>query len=382
MTMQKTEKNEKYLLNKILDEMLEVVSNSKDEIFEIGEQSRKEYQEVELELQLVKEKVIKIIDEGDKLERRVKQSRIRLSEVSKNFKSYSEQEVKQVYDETHKLQSELLILREKEEQLKIRRNELERRLINLSETVERAENLIGKISVVLNYLTDDLKGVYETLESAREKEEFGLRIIDAQEEERRRLSREIHDGPAQSLANVMLRSELIERTFRERGIEEAIREVKEVKNMVRSALYEVRRIIYDLRPMALDDLGLVPTLQKYLKTIQEYSNIEIKFVVIGEEKRLPSKYETALFRLVQEAVQNAVKHSQASLIQVNFELRYQNVNIIVVDNGIGFVKEQKEKSSFGLIGMKERIDILGGTLDIHSELNKGTKVMIKIPLLK
>src|SRR5690606_13159989 len=251
MTMQKTEKNEKYLLNKILDEMLEVVSNSKDEIFEIGEQSRKEYQEVELELQLVKEKVIQIIDEGDKLERRVKQSRIRLSEVSKNFKNYSEQEVKQVYDETHKLQSELLILREKEEQLKVRRNELERRLINLSETVERAENLIGKISVVLNYLTDDLKGVYETLESAREKEEFGLRIIDAQEEERRRLSREIHDGPAQSLANVMLRSELIERTFRERGIEDAIREVKEVKNMVRSALYEVRRIIYDLRPMAL-----------------------------------------------------------------------------------------------------------------------------------
>ncbi|WP_102026676.1 sensor histidine kinase [Salirhabdus sp. Marseille-P4669] len=372
---------ERKMLNKILEDMLAVVSNSKDEVFEIGEQSRKEYEEVELELQLVKEKVVQIIEEGDRLERRVKQFRIRLSEVSKNFKNYSEEEVKNVYNETHMLQSELLVLREKEDQLRSRRNELERRLLSLSETVERAENLIGKISVVLTYLTDDLKGVYDTLESAREKEEFGLKIIDAQEEERRKLSREIHDGPAQSLANVMLRSELIERTFRERGIEEAIQEVRSVKQMVKSALFEVRRIIYDLRPMALDDIGVIPTLRRYLKTVEEYSKNEIKFVAIGEERRLDPKYETALFRLVQEAVQNAVKHANATLIQVNFELTPRCVNIIVVDNGVGFNTDEKTRSSFGLIGMKERVEILNGELEISSKEKEGTKIAIKVPLL-
>jgi two-component system, NarL family, sensor histidine kinase DegS len=379
VTIQKTGK---FYLNKILDEMLKVVSNSKDEIFEIGEQSRKEYEEVSLELQIVKEKVIETIKKGDELERRVRKYRIKLSEVSKNFSLYSEQEVKQVYDDTHRLQSELLLIREKEEQLKKRRTELERRLLSLSETVERAENLLAKISVVLSYLTDDLKDVYDTLENAKAKEEFGLKIIDAQEEERRRLSREIHDGPAQSLANVMLRSELIERTFHQRGVEEAIKEVRKVKEMVREALYEVRRIIYDLRPMALDDLGVIPTLKKYLKNVEEHSKNEIKFVALGDEKRLDPKYEIALFRLIQEAVQNAVKHANAKTIQVNLEVTNQFINIIVADDGVGFDLKEKSNSSFGLIGMKERVDILGGTFEISSEINKGTKIVIKVPLLE
>ena len=110
------------------------------------------------------------------------------------------------------------------------------------------------------------------LEDAKQKQDFGLKIIEAQEEERKRLSREIHDGPAQMMANVMLRSDLVEKIYRERGIDEALGEIVNMKKMVRDALYEVRHIIYDLRPMALDDLGLVPTLKKYLKTTEEYFN--------------------------------------------------------------------------------------------------------------
>ncbi|GAA0484914.1 two-component sensor histidine kinase DegS [Salinibacillus aidingensis] len=377
MTSSKVESN---ALNKVLEDMVSVVTNSKDEIFEIGEQSRKEYEQVEKELEQVKADAVNVIDEGDELEKQVKKARVRLSEVSKNFHQYPEAEVKEVYDETHKLQSELFVLREKEEQLKTRRSELEQRLISISNTVERAENLLGKISVVLNYLTDDLQDVYDTIETAKEKETFGLKIIDAQEEERRRLSREIHDGPAQLLANVMLRSDLIERTFRERGLEEAIKEVQQVRQFVRTALYEVRRIIYDLRPMALDDLGLYPTLNKYLDSVSEHSGIHIKFTSRGQEQRLASKYEIAFFRLVQEAVQNAVKHSEASLIQVHMEMKIDKVNILIADNGKGFDLEEKEKSSFGLIGMRERIEMLGGTLQINTEPQKGTKIIIQVPL--
>ncbi|RDY71542.1 histidine kinase [Halobacillus trueperi] len=368
-------------LDHIIDEMVDTVTNSKDEIFQIGEESRNEFEKLNSELADTKKQVISLIDEGDKLEQKVRFSRVRLSEVSKQFQTYSEEEIRKVYEQTHGLQMELSMKREKEKQLRERRDDLERRLRNLEETIGRAEALGGKISIVLNYLTEDFKHVSEALEDAKEKQEFGLQIIEAQEEERRRLSREIHDGPAQMLANVMLRSDLVDRTYRERGVEEAMQEVKSVRALVRSALYEVRRIIYDLRPMALDDLGLIPTLKKYLATIEDYNNsIHISFASFGKERRLDTKYEVALFRLVQEAVQNAVKHAEPKEIKVKVELKSNAVMIVVKDDGKGFDTTQKKEKSFGLVGMRERVDMLDGELNIDSSLGEGTIVTIHLPI--
>ncbi|MGR9048789.1 sensor histidine kinase [Halobacillus faecis] len=368
-------------LDHIIDEMVDTVTNSKDEIFQIGEESRNEFEKLNSELADTKKQVISLIDEGDKLEQKVRFSRVRLSEVSKQFQTYSEEEIRKVYEQTHGLQMELSMKREKEKQLRERRDDLERRLRNLEETIGRAEALGGKISIVLNYLTEDFKHVSDALEDAKEKQEFGLQIIEAQEEERRRLSREIHDGPAQMLANVMLRSDLVDRTYRERGVEEAMQEVKSVRALVRSALYEVRRIIYDLRPMALDDLGLIPTLKKYLATIEDYNkSIHISFASFGKERRLDTKYEVALFRLVQEAVQNAVKHADPKEIKVKVELKSNAVMIVVKDDGKGFDTTQKKEKSFGLVGMRERVDMLDGELNIDSSVGEGTIVTIHLPI--
>ena len=158
-------------------------------------------------------------------------------------------------------------------------------MLSLQDVIERSETLVSQITVVLNYLNQDLRQVGVLLEDAQAKQDFGLRIIEAQEEERKRVSREIHDGPAQMLANVMMRSELIERIFRDRGTEEGFKEIRSLRQNVRNALYEVRRIIYDLRPMALDDLGLIPTLRKYLNTIEEYDGkTKITFQCLGIQK--------------------------------------------------------------------------------------------------
>ncbi|MED3564447.1 sensor histidine kinase, partial [Bacillus xiapuensis] len=235
-----------------------------------------------------------------------------------------------------------------------------------------------QISVVMNYLMSEM-GV--ALEDAKAKQDFGLKIIEAQEEERKRLSREIHDGPAQMLANVIMRSDLIDRVYRESGPDEAISEIYSFKKMVRSALYEVRRIIYDLRPMALDDLGLVPTLRKYLLTIEEYHNhSKIDFVNIGLEHRLPAKYEVALFRMIQESVQNALKHANACEIKVKLEMTKTAITVQIKDNGVGFDTTQKKPESFGIIGMNERVDLLDGELMIESKIGKGTTVTIHVPL--
>ncbi|QXE00973.1 sensor histidine kinase [Terribacillus sp. DMT04] len=367
-------------LDSIISEMVEAVENSKDEIFYIGEESRIEYEQLLADLQLTKEKVADIIKVGDQLEQKVRYSKMRLSDVSRDFDRYSEEEIREVYEQTHKLQSELRMSREKEKFLRERRDEMHRRLQSLELKMKRAEGLVGKISVVLNYLNDDFKQVSQLIHDAKEKQEFGLKIIEAQEEERRRLSREMHDGPAQMLANILLRSELVDRTFRERSTEEALLEIQNMRKMVRSSLYEVRRIIYDLRPMALDDLGLLPTIKKYLNNIEEFNNIHIEFTALKADKRLDPKYEVALFRLTQEAVQNAVKHAEPTTIKVRLEVMQELVVISIIDDGRGFDITQKKENSFGIIGMRERVEMLDGSINFYTEVGKGTRVLIKVPL--
>lgn len=366
-------------LDHVINEMVEVVENSKDEIFNISEEARREHEHLVQELRQTKEEVVKHIDNGDRLEERVRFSRQRLAEVSKNFERYSEKDIREVYENTHLMQTNLAMLRQEEKVLRAKRDELERRLIGLSHTIERAEGLAGKISVVLNYLQDDFRQVNEMIESAKQKQAFGLKIIEAQEDERRKISREIHDGPAQMLANILLRSELVERTIKEGTMDEAIAEIRSVRQMVRSSLYEVRRIIYDLRPMALDDLGLVPTIKKYVASISEFNNITVNFATIGEEKRLNPKYEVAFFRLMQESIQNAIKHSDAKEITVKLEIRRDSLTMVIRDNGKGFDPAAKKDKSFGLIGMRERVEMLEGELNINSIIGKGTVITIKVP---
>jgi two-component system sensor histidine kinase DegS len=368
-------------LDFILGKMIDTVGNSKDEIFRIGEQCRKDYDSLTDELKEVKGLVIQVIDEGDKLEVNTRFARKRLSEVSKHFNDYTEAEVREAYEKAHQLQMDLTMNRQMEKSLRDRRDDIERRLLGLTETIERAEHLVSQITVVMNYLMSDLKQVGEALEDAQLKQDFGLKIIEAQEEERKRLSREIHDGPAQMMANVMMRSDLIEKIYKERGADEAITEIRSVKKMVRNALYEVRRIIYDLRPMALDDLGLVPTLKKYLQTIEEYhKETNIYFTSIGENRRLPTKYEVALFRLVQESVTNALKHATAREIQVKIELSKANITVVIKDDGKGFDVGEKNPESFGIIGMRERVELLEGEMSIDSKLGRGTIVLIQVPI--
>ncbi len=368
-------------LDNIVEQMINTVDRSKHEIFQIGEQCRHDHDNILKELEIIKAEVNKVIDEGDQLDVQARISRQRLSTISLHFNDYSEEQVRTAYEQAHDLQSKLMMTRQLEKQLRERRDDLERRLLILQETIERAETLVSQISIVSNYLVSDIKEMGEALEDAKMKQDFGLRIIEAQEEERKRLSREIHDGPAQLLASVLIRSDLAEKMHKEEGPERSLEEIRSLKEMIRTTLYEVRRIIYDLRPMALDDLGLIPTLTKYLATVEEYhKTTNIEFVYFGKDTRLPQKYEVALFRLIQEAVHNALKHAQPRTIQVKVEIQSEYVYVIVKDDGIGFDVNMKKSGSYGMMGMRERVEILDGLLSIHSKKGAGTIVSIKIPV--
>lgn len=367
-------------LDVIFNRMLETITNSKDDIFIISEQSRRSFEDMQNELEMIRTEINLLINDSDSLEKLWQVSRQRLVIVSKHFNDQTEEQVRVAYESTSKLQVDLMLCREREVQLRTKRDDLERRMKALYDTIERADQIVNQVNVVINYLTNDLRNVGAALEQAKVKQDFGIRIIEAQEEERKRLSREIHDGPAQMMANVLMRSNLITRIYQEKGADAAFSEISDLKINVRNALSEVRRIIYDLRPMALDDLGIVPTLKKYLSTVMEYNpSAEIQFISYNNEQRISSNYEVSIFRLIQECVNNAIKHGNPRLINVKIEWLRNHINILVKDDGKGFEEGNVKENSFGLIGMRERIDLLSGSMEINSVLGSGTTIKFKIP---
>lgn len=367
----------------IFNAMLDGMEQAKQDIFVISEESRQSYEEMKNELEDVRVEISTIIEAGDLLEEKTRSARRRLAEVSQFFSSFTESEVRQVYEQANDLQVELSVNRNEEKKCRQRRDKLQRRLQILLQTIERAESLVNQINVASSYLVSDYENVDEAIDKNKTFQDYSLRIIEVQEEERKRLSREIHDGPAQMMANVLLRSDLIERTYREKGPEPAFQEITSLKEMVRQALTEVRRIIYDLRPMTLDDLGLVPTLKKYMDTIEEYNKgVGLKFLSSGKEERLPNNYETTIFRLVQEGISNAIRHGKSNDITVEMKWLKNQVQIMVTDNGIGFDQGIVKNQSFGLTGMRERIELVEGNLIINSSPGNGTMLMFHIPFKK
>ncbi|MBD3920812.1 sensor histidine kinase [Paenibacillus sp. PR3] len=372
-------------INRIISNAINVMEDSKVQIFEICESARQELQMLELELNTVIQETSEIIKKADELERQYRLARIRLTEVSRDFVKYNEHDIKAAYEKATQIQIEKIMVAEKEQHLKARRDELQKRVKNVDLSIERAQTIHSQINVVLEYLSGDLNHVTRILESAKNRQLIGLKIILAQEEERKRMARDIHDGPAQSLANLVLRMEIAERMIVKQEFQMVQHELIDLKAQVRSGLEEIRKIIFNLRPMALDDLGLVPTLRKYVQDFEEKTRIRTTFETVGREIRLPSAMEAGIYRLVQEAFTNVMKHANATYVSLEMTYQAQLVKFIVSDNGIGFQAEHQEPIStngahFGLIGMRERVELLEGRMDIESIKNQGTKIIIQVPI--
>lgn len=369
------------VLDKIVKQTISAVEKGKAQIFEIYEAARTEMENVKKDLERVKQETNEIIDRVDDLERRQRSTRLRLAEVHRNFKIFSENDMRQAYEDAENVRVELEVAREQERNLRRQRDDLELRLRNLKDTLQRAEGLVSQVGAALGFLGDHMETVVTQLESVQQRQEFAAKIIRAQEEERRRVAREIHDGPAQAMANVVFRAEVCERLL-ESDITRAREELRDLQDQIRYVLKETRKIIFGLRPMTLDDLGLVPTLRRVLDTMRERAGIFPEIKVTGEEKRLSSHLEVGIFRTVQEALNNVEKHAKAKTVWVRIDYHQANVTAIVEDDGRGFDPnaDRGGTESFGIMGMQERVALLDGELTIKSRPGKGTKVQIKVPV--
>lgn len=204
-------------------------------------------------------------------------------------------------------------------------------------------------------------------------------MIEAQEAERLRLSRQMHDGPAQALSNFILQTEIAMRLF-DLDQARARDELSQLKTSATSAFQKVRDFIFELRPMMLDDLGLSPTIKRFVDALKDHPGIDIRLTVSGMERRLEPYIEVMIFRAIQELLNNAIRHSQASAIKVQLDMGDTNVKVTVEDNGKGFdTGILEERGHMGIKVIRERAEKLGGYLDTDSGPGRGTRVTFQIP---
>jgi two-component system sensor histidine kinase DegS len=206
-------------------------------------------------------------------------------------------------------------------------------------------------------------------------------LINAQEAERQRLSRQMHDGPAQALSNFILQTEIAMRLF-DVDPTQARDELGSLKVSAMGTFQKVRNFIFELRPMMLDDLGLIPTIRRYADTFKEQTGLEVNVTVSGTERRLESYLEVMVFRAIQELLGNAARHSQATLLKINIDLTDDLIRVGVDDNGRGFDIDSVKGKNLGLKLIRERTEMLGGTFEVDSATGKGTRVMFTLPARK
>ncbi|QQY78782.1 two-component system sensor histidine kinase DegS [Keratinibaculum paraultunense] len=374
-------------INKILEETIHTIENSREEILDIVRHARNECIRLEEDLKEIRNLVDKVIKEVDSLYIEEKKSRAYLSMVSKNFDIYSEEDIKNAYEKTNDLRIKLFLKKEEERTLIEKRNEIELMLKSAIDVYKKVESAAKSVSVASEYLKGNMNEILFTIDDLTKRQYLGIKIIEAQEEERQRLARDIHDGPAQSMANIILKTEICERLLDiDKG--KTKEELKNLKAIVKETLKDIREIIFDLRPMSLDDLGLIPTLKKYIDDFSLNTGIKTSFNIIGTKTELEPAIEIAIFRIIQESLNNINKHSQATNANVVIEFADERVNLSIIDNGIGFNIEEVEKihntktGGFGLINIRERSELLGGKLQIKTSPGKGTKLNIYIPIIK
>ena len=370
-------------INLILEKVIEEINQGKDKIFNITENLKNEFENQKHELEMILFNLKKIIREVDQLEKKDKEMRKKLAKVSANL-NVSDEVVKEVYNEALETKVRYITKEKEERELRVKRDKLEISLKNYLKNIEVAESVVCQVNVVLNYLCGDLG---KTVASINEKnnQEMVIKVLEIQEAERGRIARDIHDGPAQYLASSIMRIDFCKKILME-DLERGLQEMDELKSTVKKALIEVRGIIFDLRPPYLEKQTLEESIQDLIDTFSDESNVNIRFKMLNYDK-CNDTIEIGVYRIVQELICNVKKHSKANYVDILIEKGKEYLFINFIDDGIGFdldevVHESKlRKISYGIVGILDRVEGLGGKVDINSRMNKGTRYKIRLPIL-
>ncbi len=341
---------------------------------QVLEDTDQEYEQIQKELKEVDMLIKQSTNEVEKLAQRNAQLTNKLRTMEANIDTVPRQDIKEIYNAAQEAQMRLFMMRGQVEQLQTRQEHL-----------KRFADTLRKILDVSGALVDSPESSDKSPGIGGDGEGSGIvKIINAQENERQRLANQLHDGPAQSLTNLILQAEICERLF-DSDPGQARTELTELKQAVTNTFQKVREFIFDLRPMMLDDLGLNPTLKKSLEEYEQKNGIACNLTISGKDIRLAPHAEVTIFRVIQELLQNVRNHAQATHVQISLDIHDERAKIVVEDDGSGFDTAQAltaahQRKTIGLSSMKDQVDMLGGELTIDSALGRGTRVEFWVPV--
>lgn len=287
-----------------------------------------------------------------------------LQQVQGQMDSMSPQEIRNAYDSALDAQQRLFVMRGQLEKLQAEKNHLERLKAVLERTQASSSNPASAPAS-----GGAKSGALASVEM----------LVNAQETERQRLSRQMHDGPAQALSNFILQTEIAMRLF-DVDPAQAKEELNSLKSSAMGTFQKVRNFIFELRPMMLDDLGLVPTVRRYADAFKEQNSLDVTVTVTGSERRLEPYLEVMVFRALQELLGNAARHSQATQVKVMLDMGEDRVRVSVDDNGRGFDPDAVQQGgSLGLKLIRERAEMLGGNFEVDSAVGRGARITFAVP---
>jgi signal transduction histidine kinase len=235
----------------------------------------------------------------------------------------------------------------------------------------------GRQIVVLEKETEER---YREISNARTAlQELSVRLLQAQEEERRSIARELHDEVGQSLTGVLVEMANLSTLIRSRRAEELEPKATEIKRLLEDSISGVRNMALLLRPPMLDDLGLLPALQWHARETARRSSVRVKIAAEGIPENLPDDLKTCIYRIVQEALHNVIQHAQAHTVRVSIERNGGYIYLSIQDDGRGFAA--KEERGMGLLGMEERASHLGGSFTVESTPGEGAMLRVILPLV-
>jgi two-component system sensor histidine kinase DegS len=311
-------------------------------------------------------------EEVEKLRRQNAEIENRVQQMEANFDTIPRADIPNIYNAARKATGRLFMMEGQLDKLQSDRESLDQRRELLAAIIEILQSLSARSAATSS------KDVAFSPEQS-----MVVRIIEAQENERLRLSRQMHDGTAQHLTNVILQAEICQRLL-DTDPARARVELEKLKEEVNNTFQRTRTFISDLRPMMLDDLGLVPTLKRYVASWSEKTGIKSDLAVVGKEHRLASYTEVTIFRAVQQLVENAERHANPSNVQVTLELNGQTARAIVEDDGVGFDIDEvmaaaDARKTIGIASIMDRVQMLGGSLKYDSVRGRGTKAVLEVP---
>jgi two-component system sensor histidine kinase DegS len=345
---------------------------------QVLEQISAEYDKIQLELKEIKILINQSASEVEKLAQRNAQLTNKVRTMEDTIDTMPRQDIKEIYTAAQESQMRLFMMRGQVEQLQGREGNLKRYSATLRTILDISAGIIAaaEANPAPNGDTTGGSGLGESSGI--------IKIINAQEDERQNLSTRLHDGPAQSLTNLILQAEICERLF-DSDPARARNELTELKHAVTATFQKVREFIFDLRPMMLDDLGLSPTLKKSIEDYEEKTGIACNLTISGKDQRLPSHTEVTIFRVVQQLLSNIREHAQANHVQISLDVADQKASVSVEDDGTGFEADKamaasRQRKTMGLSTMQERTQMLGGELKIDSAIGRGTRIDFWLPL--